>query len=179
VAKVRVPSLVAAQAGGRKEFEVDAATVGEALRGLPVADLLLDEHGELRSLVNVYVDGVDARAAEGLETSVGAGTEVRVIAAIAGGETLTPPRERERSGTGSGLGDATNVVVLNDDHNTFEGVAFALAAVVPGVDYDRGMSLANRIHNTGRAVVWSGHREQAELYWAQLEGHGLTMAPLE
>ena len=44
---------------------------------------------------------------------------------------------------------------------------------------DRGMALANRIHSTGQAVVWSGHREQAELYWAQLEGHGLTMAPLE
>ena len=94
-------------------------------------------------------------------------------------ETLTPPRERERAGTGGGLGDATRVVVLNDDHNTFEGVAFALASVIPGVDYDRGLALANRIHDTGSAVVWSGHREQAELYWAQLDAHGLTMAPLE
>jgi ATP-dependent Clp protease adaptor protein ClpS len=96
-----------------------------------------------------------------------------------GNETLTPPRARERAGTGSGLGDATRVVVLNDDHNTFEGVAFALATVIPGVDYDRGMALAGKIHNTGSAVVWSGHREQAELYWAQLDGHGLTMAPLD
>ena len=95
-----------------------------------------------------------------------------------GSETLTRPRERERTGTGSGTGDATNVVVLNDDHNTFEGVAFALATVVPGVDYDRGMALANKIHSSGSAVVWSGHREQAELYWNQLDGHGLTMAPL-
>lgn len=71
------------------------------------------------------------------------------------------------------------MIVLNDDHNTFEGVAYALSSVLPGVDYDRGMALANRIHSTGQAVVWSGHREQAELYWAQLEGHGLTMAPLE
>ena len=95
-----------------------------------------------------------------------------------GSGTLTRPRERERTGTGSGTGDATNVVVLNDDHNTFEGVAFALATVVPGVDYDRGMTLANKIHSSGSAVVWSGHREQAELYWNQLDGHGLTMAPL-
>ena len=71
------------------------------------------------------------------------------------------------------------MIVLNDDHNTFDGVAFALATVLPGVDYERGMALANRIHSTGRAVVWSGHREQAELYWTQLEGYGLTMAPLE
>ena len=71
------------------------------------------------------------------------------------------------------------MIVLNDDHNTFEGVAFALAATIPGVSYDHGMRLANRIHNSGRAVVWSGHREAAELYWERLRGHGLTMAPLE
>jgi ATP-dependent Clp protease adaptor protein ClpS len=41
------------------------------------------------------------------------------------------------------------------------------------------MELANRIHDTGQAIVWSGHKEQAELYWAELEGFGLTMAPLE
>jgi ATP-dependent Clp protease adaptor protein ClpS len=94
--------------------------------------------------------------------------------------TLTPPRERERTrGPGSGTGDASRVIVLNDDHNTFDGVAFALAAVLPGVDFERGMSLANKIHNNGQALVWSGHREQAELYWEQLNGHGLTMAPLE
>jgi ATP-dependent Clp protease adaptor protein ClpS len=95
-------------------------------------------------------------------------------------ETLTPPRERERTaGPGGGLGDAWRVIVLNDDHNTFDGVAFALASVIPGVDYDRGMQLANKIHNSGSALVWSGHREQAELYWQQLEDLGLTMAPLE
>lgn len=85
MAVVLVPSLVAAQAGGKKRFEVDASTVGEALRELPVADLLLDERGELRPLVNVYVDGVDARASDGLDTKLGPDAEVRVIAAIAGG----------------------------------------------------------------------------------------------
>ena len=34
-------------------------------------------------------------------------------------------------------------------------------------------------HSTGRAVVWSGHKEQAELYWEQLRDFGLTMAPLD
>ena len=71
------------------------------------------------------------------------------------------------------------VIVLNDNHNTFEGVAFALAQTIPGVDYDRGMALANKIHARGQALVWSGHRELAELYHSQLEGYGLTMAPLE
>ena len=93
--------------------------------------------------------------------------------------TVTPPKERIRRGTGSGVGDAWRVIVLNDNHNTFEGVAFALAQTIPGVDYDRGMALANKIHNTGQAVVWSGHREPAELYWESLKELGLTMAPLE
>ena len=88
-------------------------------------------------------------------------------------------KERIDRGTGTGLGAPWNVIVLNDDHNTFEGVAFALSATIPGVSYDKGMSFANRIHNTGRAIVWSGHQEPAELYWEQLRGHGLTMAPLE
>ena len=93
--------------------------------------------------------------------------------------TLTPPKERVRHDDGTGTGDAWRVIVLNDDHNTFEGVAFALAQTIPGVDYDRGMAMANRIHTKGQAIVWSGQREPAELYHTQLEGYGLTMAPLE
>ena len=88
-------------------------------------------------------------------------------------------KERIDRGSGTGLGRPWHVIVLNDNHNTFEGVAFALASVLPGVSYERGMSFANKIHDTGQAIVWSGHREPAELYWAQLKGHGLTMAPLE
>lgn len=84
---VLLPSLLAAQAGGQRRFEVEAATLGEALRRLPVADLLLDEAGELRRLVNVYVDGEDARRSHGLESSLEGATEVRVIAAVAGGSS--------------------------------------------------------------------------------------------
>jgi ATP-dependent Clp protease adaptor protein ClpS len=84
-----------------------------------------------------------------------------------------------RPTTGRGTGDAWRVVVLNDNHNTFEGVAFALAQTIPGVDYDRGMALATRIHETGQAIVWSGHREAAELYHSQLKTYGLTLAPIE
>jgi ATP-dependent Clp protease adaptor protein ClpS len=82
-------------------------------------------------------------------------------------------------GPGTGHDDRWRVIVLNDDHNTFEGVASALAHVLPGVTYDQGMALANRIHNTGRAIVWSGHQEPAEHYWELLRDSGLTMAPLE
>jgi ATP-dependent Clp protease adaptor protein ClpS len=87
-------------------------------------------------------------------------------------------QERVDRGTDSVLGPPWNVVVLNDDHNTFEGVAFALSSVIPGVSYDRGRRIADRIHSSGRAVVWSGHKEAAELYWERLDGMGLTMAPL-
>ena len=97
----------------------------------------------------------------------------------ADGHADAPEGARADTGSRSGTGDASRVIVLNDDHNTFDGVAFALAAVLPGVDFERGMSFANRIHNSGQALVWSGHRELAELYWEQLNGHGLTMAPLE
>ncbi len=93
--------------------------------------------------------------------------------------TLTPPKERVSRGRGSRTGDAWRVIVLNDDHNTFEGVASALAQTIPGVDYDQGMRLATTNHNKGQGIVWSGHRELAEPYHGQLEGYGLTMAPLE
>jgi ATP-dependent Clp protease adaptor protein ClpS len=92
---------------------------------------------------------------------------------------LTPPKERLDRGEGTGLGRPWNVIVLNDDHNTFQGVAFALSSVLPGVSYEKGMSFANQIHSTGQAIVWSGHQEQAELYWEELRSQGLTMAPLE
>ena len=93
--------------------------------------------------------------------------------------TVSPPRERLDTGDRTSLGRPWLVIVLNDNHNTFEGVAFALAQVIPGVDYDKGMALANKIHTSGQALVWSGHRELAELYHSQLEGYGPTMAPLE
>ncbi len=82
---VRLPSLLAAQAGGRGTFELEAETVGQALRQLPVADLLLDESGELRRLVNVYLEGEDVRRRDGLDTRVSGEEELRVIAAVAGG----------------------------------------------------------------------------------------------
>jgi ATP-dependent Clp protease adaptor protein ClpS len=83
------------------------------------------------------------------------------------------------SGPGSGLGGNWRVIVKNDDHNTFDHVAHTLARFIPGVTVPIGFELADRIHNTGQAIVWSGQREVAELYWEQLQGAGLTMAPLE
>jgi ATP-dependent Clp protease adaptor protein ClpS len=91
-------------------------------------------------------------------------------------ETLERPRTE---GPDSGLGGNWLVIVLNDDHNTFDHVARTLARVIPGLTVDDGFRLADRIHSSGRAIVWTGPRETAELYWEQLEHAGLTMAPLE
>lgn len=82
---ILLPSLLAAQSGGQNRFETNAADVTGALRELPVADLIFDESGVLRPLVNVYVDGVDIRERQGLDTSLAEAESVRVVAAIAGG----------------------------------------------------------------------------------------------
>jgi len=82
-------------------------------------------------------------------------------------------------GPGSGVGGLWRVVVLNDDYNTFDHVAETLASVIPGVTLADGYRFADRIHNTGMAIVWSGPREDGEQYWTQLDDAGLTLAPLE
>jgi hypothetical protein len=82
MAVVLLPGLLATEAGGTKEFDLDVGTVGDALRALPVRDLLLDEAGDVRPLVNVFVDGQRARD---LEAAVTAASQIRIVAAIAGG----------------------------------------------------------------------------------------------
>jgi ATP-dependent Clp protease adaptor protein ClpS len=91
-------------------------------------------------------------------------------------QTIELPRT---SGPGTGHDDRWRVIVRNDDHNTFDHVASCLARYIPGVDLGRGYAIADRIHFTGQAIVWSGPKEPAELYWELLRDEGLTMAPLE
>jgi ATP-dependent Clp protease adaptor protein ClpS len=92
------------------------------------------------------------------------------------GQTIELPRTGD---PGADLGGAWRVIVLNDNHNTFDGVAAALARFVPGVTLEKGYAIADTIHTAGQAIVWTGPRETAELYWEQLRDAGLTMAPLE
>jgi len=91
-------------------------------------------------------------------------------------QTIELPRT---AGPDGALGGAWRVIVRNDDHNTFDGLARILARFIPGVTVDRGYEIADRIHHSGLAIVWTGHKELAEHYWAQLRDAGLTMAPLE
>jgi sulfur-carrier protein len=83
--RVAVPSMLAAQADGQRSFDVEAATVGEALRTLPVGDLLFNERGELNRHLNVYVDGTDHRERGGLESSLEHAREIRIVAMVSGG----------------------------------------------------------------------------------------------
>jgi molybdopterin converting factor small subunit len=85
VVQIVVPSFLAAQADGRRRFDVEAETVGEALRALPVADLLFNERGEWSQYLNVFVDGTDARERGGPACPLAGAREVLVIAMLAGG----------------------------------------------------------------------------------------------
>ncbi len=71
------------------------------------------------------------------------------------------------------------VIVLNDDHNTFEHVAESLALIIPNTSYKKGLEYASTIHLEGSAVVFTGLKEKADNYYSQLKSRGLTLAPLE
>lgn len=90
--------------------------------------------------------------------------------------TIEKPRE---TGPDAGLGGEWRVIVCNDNHNTFDHVAETLARVLPGTTVERGHRIAEQIHDSGQAIVWSGPREPAEHYWDELKAAGLTLAPLE
>jgi len=85
VVQVAVPTILAAQAEGRRVFDVEAETVRDALQALPVADLLFNERGELHRHLNVYVDGIDHREHGGLESPLTGAHEIRVVAMVSGG----------------------------------------------------------------------------------------------
>ena len=79
---ILIPSLLAREAGGQGRFELEAATVKEALLQLPVRDLLFDERETLRPLVNVYVNRAQV---DELDGPLSAEDEIRLVAAVAGG----------------------------------------------------------------------------------------------
>lgn len=76
--------------GGNKLVEVEPGSLAEVIAGLDAqhpgfADRLLDEDGELRKFVNIFVDDDDVRYLDGLATNVPDGITVSVIPAVAGG----------------------------------------------------------------------------------------------
>jgi molybdopterin converting factor small subunit len=88
--RVRIPTQLRSLTGGSSEVEVDASTVGEALKALDAAhpgfaDRLFDDAGRLRRFVNVFVADEDVRFLQGLDSQVGDGQTVSIVPAVAGG----------------------------------------------------------------------------------------------
>jgi len=87
---VRIPTILRTFTGGSAEVPADPGTLRQVLAGLDatypgLAGRIMDDTGNLRRFVNVYVGEEDVRFAQGLETPVPAGAHVSVIPAVAGG----------------------------------------------------------------------------------------------
>ena len=88
--QVRVPTVLRTYTGGAKEVTAEGSTVGEIFDHLDTAHpgikgRVVDDEGQLRRFVNVYVDNDDVRFAGGLATPVADGTQVSIIPSVAGG----------------------------------------------------------------------------------------------
>ena len=71
------------------------------------------------------------------------------------------------------------VIVLDDNINTFQHVAYCIQTIIPGMNEQRAWDLTIKVDKTGSAEVWRGNLEQAELYHEKLLNKGFTMAPIE
>ena len=77
---------------GRSEIAVDSspATVGEALRELwqlhvGLRDRVVNEQGQLRTHVNIFVDGENIRRKQLLDTPISDRTEITILPSVSGG----------------------------------------------------------------------------------------------
>jgi len=87
---VRIPTPLRRLTNGQDKATVSGGSLREIISSLEeqfpgMKERLCDEQGELRSFVNMYVNGVDIRFLNGLDTSTKAGDEVSVVPAVAGG----------------------------------------------------------------------------------------------
>jgi molybdopterin synthase sulfur carrier subunit len=90
MATVRIPGSLREQVGGASVLEVEGATVEQVLQSLTAAHpgikgRLLDEDGNVRRFVNVFVDDEDIRHHDGVHTPVGPDQRVSILPAVAGG----------------------------------------------------------------------------------------------
>jgi sulfur-carrier protein len=88
--RVRIPTILRSYTGGAAEVTATAGTLREVIARLDAAypglgGRILDDGGQLRRFVNVYVGEEDVRFAQGLDTPVAAGARVSFIPAVAGG----------------------------------------------------------------------------------------------
>ncbi|WP_148574065.1 MoaD/ThiS family protein [Nocardioides caldifontis] len=88
--QVRIPTILRTYTGGESEVSADGADLAAVLDDLEaryagIKARIVDETGELRRFVNVYVGNDDVRFLEGLGTATPDGTKISVIPAVAGG----------------------------------------------------------------------------------------------
>ena len=87
---VRVPTILRTYTGGESEVAADGSTLSELLDSLDssfpgIKGRIVDEQGQIRRFVNVYVGNDDVRFLDGLETLVDHDAQVSIIPAVAGG----------------------------------------------------------------------------------------------
>ena len=86
---VRIPPVLRSEAGGEREVRASGANVRELLEDLseriPALGTRVYGEGEIKSFVNVYVDGEDVRTRDGLDTPVRESSTVILLPAMAGG----------------------------------------------------------------------------------------------
>ncbi len=88
--KVRIPTPLRKLTNSEELVEVNACTVGEVIAELQsrfpgIQERLVDEKGEIRRFVNVYVNEEDIRFLNNQQTTLKDGDEISIIPAIAGG----------------------------------------------------------------------------------------------
>jgi molybdopterin synthase sulfur carrier subunit len=88
---VRIPTPLQKLVDNKAEVNVEASTLRDAVGQLAEKNgefktRLLDDNGELRRFVNVYVNEEDVRFLEKLDTPLKDGDEVSIVPAIAGGK---------------------------------------------------------------------------------------------
>ena len=87
---VRIPTPLRRMTGGADKVELEVDDLSQMIEKLEsdypgFKERLLDEEGELRYFVNIYVNGEDIRFDQGLKTSIKSGDEISIVPAVAGG----------------------------------------------------------------------------------------------
>jgi molybdopterin synthase sulfur carrier subunit len=87
---IRIPTPLRKLTNNEEVVEVQAATIGDAITELQsrypgIRERLVDDNGEVRRFVNVYVNEEDIRFLKNQLTPLKDGDEISIIPAIAGG----------------------------------------------------------------------------------------------
>ena len=87
---VRIPTPLRRITDGKDKVEMEGSNLGELIEGLEgrypgFKERLVDEAGELRYFVNIYLNGEDVRFLQGMGTSITTGDEISIVPAVAGG----------------------------------------------------------------------------------------------